>query len=221
MWQEPLGIGADASQGCASPGNLPAGQVLCTRSNMNKDNGPVKLGAGPHPIQSRHHHSNTWLVQRTTGPDRITVGPSTDHVDLLLELANCWPGPYYLLYVLLTPRDGLNRSGRYQSEQLLSMDQIRDVCETYRDYLQGDGRHNVWIGSPRGKGLVIYDHHELIYGYGPIQEYINVVTSRGLVKGTPVIPSPHTHNYHPAFDNEERKIMQLGWIYSPLQNGDD
>jgi hypothetical protein len=45
------------------------------------------------------------------------IGPSRDHIDLMVELAGELQGhPWFILYVLLVPRLGNRESGRYQSE---------------------------------------------------------------------------------------------------------
>ena len=60
------------------------------------------------------HHQDLWEVEATTGPSRIVIAPSRNHVDLLLELSSSWKGLRTILYILLTSRCD-NKLGRYES----------------------------------------------------------------------------------------------------------
>ena len=63
-----------------------------------------KLGAGEWDVRTPVRYPNVYAVERTTGPERLIIGPTADHVEVLLSLAEVWQQDYYLLYVLLVPR---------------------------------------------------------------------------------------------------------------------
>jgi hypothetical protein len=181
-----------------------------------------KLGASDWELQTPVRYPNVYAVERTTQPERLIVGPASDHVDVLLSLAEVWRQDYYLLYVLLVPRQGKREPGRYQSPGPLSFDQVAAFCRRFAPFLQGDGRHHLWIGSTANAGLLIYDQHEWIWAYGDIPAYVRVLKARGLIEGEVVLPVPHAHAYNAAFDSAEDELAGYWeWSHFPLQPGDE
>ena len=180
-----------------------------------------KIGEGDWP-QLPVRYSDIYAVEQTTGPDRLVIGPSGRHVEVLLSLAQVWQRDYYVLYVLMVPRQGTREPGRYQSPGPLSFDQVATFCRKFAPFLEGDGRHHLWIGSAVSAGLLIYDHHDWLYAYGDLSEYTRVLQSQGFTEGSIRLPSPHTHGYNARFDDvEDELINYCKWRYSPLQPGDD
>jgi hypothetical protein len=61
-----------------------------------------------------------------------------------------------------------------------------------------------------------------LYAYGPLLEFENVLLGRGLANAEFVrFPSLHTHNYHAAFDQDERDVLHFWhWKRSPLREMD-
>jgi hypothetical protein len=170
---------------------------------------------------SEFRHPDVYDIEQTTGPTRLVIAPSGNHVQLLLELARCWQGSYYLLYVLRMSGAG-HEAGRYQSPHLLDVGELAVFLSQYRDFLEGDCRHALWIGSPGGEGTLVYDHHNVLFGYGPLEAYKRVLDRRGLRRGSVRIPNPHSHPYHADYDAMERRLLaQWDWIHSPLRDGDD
>jgi hypothetical protein len=64
--------------------------------------------------------------------------------------------------------------------------------------------------------------HNVIYAYGRMTELEHVLSRRGLARVEKIeFPSPHTHNYHPIFDDDERDLLAYWeWEQSPLKNSD-
>lgn len=171
--------------------------------------------------QSEYRYPDVYDIEQTTGPARLVIAPSGNHVELLLELARCWQGHYYLLYVLLASRTG-HQVGRYQSPHVLDAADLAIFLSEYADFLEGDGRHSFWIGSPDEEGTLVYDSHNLLYGYGPLGAYTRVLDDCGLRRGSVSIPSPHSHRYNVEYDAMERRLLaQWNWTRFPLQDGDD
>jgi hypothetical protein len=193
-----------------------------TFETMKSTNETTKLGAGAHVDQIGIRYRDTWMVQQTTGPTRLLVGPASRHVELLLSLAEVWERDYFVLYVLLVPRLGNRLAGRYQSPGPLSFDELAAFLRRFSGFLEGDGRHHVWIGSTTGAGTLIYDRHDWIYAYGDVPKYIEVLQAQGFTEGEVVLPVPHTHNYHAKFDAAEDELAAYWeWLRSPLHPADD
>ncbi len=181
-----------------------------------------KLGAGEWHLQTPVRYPDVYAVEQTTGPQRLIVGPAGDHVEVLLSLAEVWRQDYYLLYVLLVPRQGKREPGRYQSPGPLSFEQVTAFCRRFAPFLQGDGRHHLWIGSTVNAGLLIYDQHDWIWAYGDLPAYMQVLQSRGFTEGEVSLPVPHSHSYNAAFDTAEDELAGYWeWAHSPLQPGDE
>lgn len=180
-----------------------------------------KLGVIRDSQDEPHAHADTWDLQETVGPRRLVIAPSGGHVALMLELAGCLKGPFWLLYVLLVSRRGRD-PGRYQRPFPAEPAALRSILEEFRDFLELDGRHHLWILSAAGKGTLVYDHHNLLYAYGPLEGYEEVLLRRGFRRDPVSIPAPHTHNYHPEFDDDEDRLLRRwDWKRTPLQDGDD
>ncbi len=166
-------------------------------------------------------YPDLWDVEPTAGPERLIIAPSRGHVDLLLDLARCLAEPFMVLYVLLSPRRDHER-GRYQSPAPLGRDALRSFFKTFRDYFESDGRHHVWIKSWEGEGTLVYDHHNVIYAYGPLEGYEEVVQRRGLRRGKVSFPAPHAHHFHAHCDeSEDRLFSRWAWIRFPLGEQDE
>jgi hypothetical protein len=151
-----------------------------------------------------HEHPRSFALEKTVGPARLRVGVQRDSlepVDLLLPLLR---EPLLLLYVLHTPRGG-SPSGRYQSGPL-TQKAVASFLESHRSYLTRDGRHDLWIASREGSQLV-WDRHDLLYAYGPLERFEATLLSVGYQPGPVDVPSPHRHSYHSEFDGEEEALL--------------
>lgn len=181
-----------------------------------------KLGAGEWHLKTPVRYPNIYAIEKTAGPERLIVGPAGDHVEVLLSLAETWRQDYYLLYVLLVPRQGKREPGRYQSPGPLSFEQVATFCRRFAPFLQGDGRHHLWVGSTVNTGLLIYDQHEWIWAYGDIPDYSRVLQARRFIEGEVILPVPHTHSYNACFDADEDELAGYWeWAHFPLQPGDE
>jgi hypothetical protein len=188
------------------------------RASVTKFSGLDAVGS-----PSRYPYDDRWSIERTTGPDRIVVAPSRGHhVDVLLDLARCLREPFGVLYVLLLSRTGAHESGRYQSDVPASRAEAEAFVRRFGDYFEGDGRHHLWLMSLPDEATLVYDNHDLIYGYGPLNQYRAVLSGRGFSEGTTAIPAPHQHCYNAEYDGAENDLMDYwGWRRFPLQPDDD
>jgi hypothetical protein len=186
---------------------------------MARESQLPKFATG-YPTTAQAVYSNTWAVEETN-PRRLLIGPSGNHIDLLLALAELWQENYFLLYVLLNPQNQNYRRGRYESPAPLSFAQVSAFCRTFQEYLETDGRHHLWIGSTVGAGTLVYDHHNVIFAYGDLNAYRDVLARLGLSEGAVRIPETHSHHYHPCNNAKEDEMSKYwNWKYYPLQHAD-
>lgn len=171
--------------------------------------------------EERYEYANNWAREKTSGPDRLVIAPRVHYIDLLQKLAARLQEPFLLLYVLVVSR-GEGEPGRYQSELSYSAIQLHEFLDSYRDFFEQDARQNLWIRSTDG-GLLVYDRHNLIYAYGPLDRFIGALTSSGLSESEDVFMRlPHVHHYHEAFDSRAKRLLtETAWIMSPLGPGDE
>jgi hypothetical protein len=165
-------------------------------------------------------YPNIWAREKTSGPHRLSIAPRSDYAQLLGKLSGCMEPPFLLLYVLAIPRGG-GEPGRYQSNYSFSPTQLQQFLSEYSEFLEKDARHNLWIRSD--DGMLVYDRHNVIYAYGPLEQFVAVLDLAGLTESNEVrFPSPHAHHYHPDFDSDERRILHdEEWTISPLRPGDE
>lgn len=172
------------------------------------------------PEQKRKYECPDILAfERTFGPERLVIGPSADHRLIFFQLM---PEPLGILYLLVVPRGG-SEGGRYQTASPVSKQQAEGFLSNFREYLENDGRHDIWVASRSGPDQLVYDRHYVIYAYGRLREYENALLGGGLRKVEFVrFPSPHTHNYHAAFDQDELDLLRhWRWKRSPLRENDE
>ncbi len=180
----------------------------------------IKFGAGAdrgpaYTYEGVVHHENEG------GPNgRLVMAPARGQVALVQRLVSCLPEPLRLLYVLVVPRGTNVLPGRYEAPEL-SRVETTDVLAEFSSFLEQDGRHHLWVASP-GHGTIVYDRHNLIYAYGPLECYERQAIQQGLHAGRPEVPSPHWHAYHPEFDASQHALLQrFDWVRSALRESDD
>lgn len=169
-------------------------------------------------------YSNVWAVEKTNGgSERLIIAPKRDHVALIRKLCELMSPPFWVLYVLLLSRTGIHRAGRYQNPQPLTRKQLAAFLERFRNYLERDARHHVWIAEADGSSLLVYDQHNVIYAYGSLEEFKRLLRETGFAEAPEVrLPVPHSHRYNSEYDSEERALIDyFQWKLTPLQEDDD
>ena len=169
-----------------------------------------------------HDYGDVFFRQPCGGSQRLVIGPSGAHVELLDELASTFPTErYYVLYVLLLSHAG-REPGRYQSPLFESHEELQLFIWTFQEFFEGDGRHHVWIGTPDSGDLLVYDHHDVIFAYGDLDAFEQVLVGRGFRETEFWFPSPHSHSFDPANVRTEDELMgHLDWGRFDLQPGDE
>ena len=152
--------------------------------------------------------------------ERLVAGvPGGDPV-VFERLVECLEPPYLLLYVLHTPR-GEAQPGRYQSPAL-SPAQVKWFLARFAPFLSADARFDLWARSPKENATVVWDRHNEVFGYGPLDRYSSTLSSMGFSAGRPEVPSPHEHHYRAEFDVLAKEILTaFDWSHSPLRPEDE
>lgn len=179
----------------------------------------VKLACHINDILQEYHYSNIYHIEKNSNCERIHLGLNKSHIDTILSLIAALTGPFYILYVLHTPR-AKNEAGRYQSQEL-SYEEISYLLNRFKVFLEKDARHDIWIHSHITNTTIVYDRHNLIYLYGFTEKHIKAIVEKEVRKGNISIPYPHEHYYNAEYDNFETEIInEYQWIKTPLRDED-
>jgi hypothetical protein len=174
------------------------------------------FGSDPVPVE----YGNIFDQEDVHGRFRLRIGLDQGQDICVRELAAILRGPFQLLYVLHTSRID-SALGRYESPVLSSVE-VQAFLHEFGPFLVQDSRHDLWVRSHDDDATIVLDRHNLIYAYGPLTIFQDVlhrigVTSRGL----PHTPERHLHHYHPEWDTTERAVLlAIEWTRKPLQEAD-
>jgi hypothetical protein len=170
-----------------------------------------------------HQRHGEWTVHSYPPvfdvSDRLVAGvPGGDPLVFQTLVERLTP-PLQLLYVLHTPR-GEADPGRYQSPPI-SLEQFQEFVETFASFLKGDGRFDLWAHSRTDDATVVWDRHNRVFAYGPLEQYTAALTALGFSRGIPFVPTPHAHHYRDEFDDAAKRLLQTYvWSQLPLQPED-
>ena len=169
-----------------------------------------------------HDYGNIYFRQPCGESERLVIGPTGAQVKLLDELAATYPTQrFYVLYILLLSHGGRS-PGRYQSPVMENHEDLQLFIWTFQNFFECDGRHHVWIASPDSDDLLVYDQHDVIFGYGNLDAFESVLNNGGFNQQEFWFPSPHSHSYDPANVNAEDELMAyFDWQFFELQAGDE
>ncbi len=151
---------------------------------------------------------------------RIVAGVPGGDQAIFRALTACLEPPYFILYVLHTPR-GEGEAGRYQSSALSSAE-FTEFLDQYAEYLRADSRFDIWSHSPKSGGTVVWDRHNLLFAYGPLDSYEHALRELGYEPGKPSMDFPHMHFYRDEFDDYAKSLLEhFEWRHTPLQPEDE
>lgn len=151
---------------------------------------------------------------------RLVAGVPNGDPSVFGAMAECLEVPYSLLYVLHTSR-GEAPPGRYQSSGV-TLTQLRNFLAEFGPFLSADARFDLWVHSHADDATVVWDRHNQIFGYGPLDRYSSKLMSMGFSPGHPTVPSPHEHYYRAECDDLAKKVMTaFNWSFSPLRLEDE
>lgn len=77
--------------------------------------------------------------------------------------------------------------------------------------------------STDSSSILVYDNHNVIYAYGPLDAFERILLAQGLARAENVaFPVPHMHRYNVEFDEQAKSLLSYwNWIHFPLQESDD
>jgi len=167
-----------------------------------------------------HDYGNIFELEQRDQFDRLVIGATSDHIDLITRMTEELIPPFFILYVLVFPRLG-NKEGRYQSPLIPSREILIGFLRHFREYFEMDGRHHIWIGTINNNGKLVYDHHNLIFAYGPVMKWKNELINKGFKEEKISCPSPHTHYFTFKYDQYEDEILNYWeWGYFELMDSE-
>jgi hypothetical protein len=162
-------------------------------------------------------YSNCYQEQCISGVHRILIATSGSTTQLVVDLLAFFPGPYRLVYLLVTPPEGFEPM-KYEKENLSQRD-LRELLETYKDFLESDARHHLWIHSEGAGGTIICDEHDWVYAYGNIEAVKQYLIENDFADQAPEIPFPHLHNESNSNDPMMQKLLNhFDWKAQPVSN---
>lgn len=169
-----------------------------------------------------HDYGNVFFRQPCGDSERLVIGPSEKQIQLLDSLAAVFSSQEFcILYILLLSHSGRS-PGRYQSPIIPNHDDLRLFIWTFQTFFENDGRHHLWIASPGSSDLLVYDQHDVIFAYGDLDSFENVLRQNNFANSEFWFPSPHAHGYDPANANTEDELIEyFDWQYFELQTGDE
>jgi hypothetical protein len=169
----------------------------------------------------QHSHPPVFTTETTSAQSlRLVAGVPGGDPAVLLKLIECLAQPFFVLYVLHTPR-GEGEPGRYQSPEL-GLCAIQAFVSRYAPFFVADARFDLWVHSPSTGGTLVWDRHNLIHGYGPIECFGSALKLLGFSEGKPHILGPHLHHYRPEFDDDAAAILSaFSWQHFPLRPEDE
>ncbi|CAN5652732.1 hypothetical protein BH10PSE14_BH10PSE14_01670 [soil metagenome] len=179
-----------------------------------------KLGHQIDGDWQEYSHPAVFSVAQTSGGREkvLTTAPGSDAA-IFTTLAALLTPPFFLLYVLHTPR-GEGLPGRYQSGEI-GLEEVEEFLRRHADLLRRDARFDLWLYSVTDQATIIRDRHDLIHAYGPTASFVAALHRLGFAAGAPTIPAPHEHHYHAACDEQSRAVLANDWRYSSLRPEDE
>lgn len=151
---------------------------------------------------------------------RIVACVADGRSSLLRLLAAALPAPFFVLYVLHTPR-GEGLPGRYQSREL-SREDLESFLRKYERFFSDDGRHDLWVYSPSSDQTLVWDRHNTLFAEGePLDDIVTVLLSQGYHEGIFPTLGDHRHNYRPEYDSDAASLIEdFDWHRTPLREED-
>ena len=179
----------------------------------------IKIEAMSGDLRQPFTYGNVFSWEEVGGHPRLRVGVDEAQDATVAALARGLREPFQLLYVLHTTRTGAEL-GRYESPELTSED-VEEFLREFGQFFCEDSRHDLWVRSHDDDATIVLDRHNLIYAYGPLEQFEEALRSSGAHVGEPADLGTHVHHYHAVWDDMERRILRrFDWQISPLRPPD-
>jgi hypothetical protein len=171
-------------------------------------------------VEQPFEYGNVFTREVVRGVERLRIALDTGHREFIWTVASRLTGPFQLLYVLHTSRTDADL-GRYESPEL-NAEAVHSFLDRFGGFLSEDGRHDLWVRSHDDDATIVWDRHNLIFAYGPLDIFESALLKQGGRPGAPPsIPDPHVHHYHAERDADEHAVLHaLNWHVKPLRESD-
>ena len=160
------------------------------------------------------------VVCLANGTTRLVAGVQGSNPEVLEALVRTLPGPFALLYVLHTPR-GEGVPGRYQSPEM-DLESVAEFLKKFRGFLMSDGRYDLWVRCFGSRSTLVWDRHDLLFGYGDEQAFSRALERVGYIPGRVAQLGAHAHHYRAENDHAAAFLLSyLPWVHSALKPEDE
>jgi hypothetical protein len=167
-----------------------------------------------------HSSSAVYSIDAIGAVPCLKAGVPSGDPAVFEQLVLVMEAPYFVLYVLHTPR-GEGEAGRYQSPELSALE-LRAFIERFSAYLSSDARFDIWAHSPAERATVVWDRHNELFAYGPLERFAAKLRGLGFEEGPLEGSIPHQHHYRVEFDQDAAALLNhWSWSYSPLRPEDE
>jgi hypothetical protein len=148
-------------------------------------------------------YEKKYAIINNPAGNKLIVTPEKEQIKEMLKLfGQNKDNKYSIIYFLLS-------SGKYQSANPLTSNELEIFCKKYTDYLESDGRHNFGIMDINTNDTVIYDHHNILYVYGNLEDKIEILEKNGYKKVEKItIPKAHCHLFNSENDEIQNEIIK-------------
>jgi len=182
---------------------------------------PLKISSYENGNESPFETPARYEFQPTSsGGQRLVAGVPDGNASTLFTLLKEMEAPFFILYVLHTPR-GEAEPGRYQSPEV-SAEEAQNFILRFQEYLAADARFDLWIHSPSSQATLVWDRHNQMYCYGPLERFSAALRAMSFVEQRLPSIGAHIHHYRMEYDSQARELLQaFHWSKSPLRPGDE
>jgi hypothetical protein len=171
-------------------------------------------------VWQAHSYPALYELDDASGSPRLLAGVPDGKPEPFERLAACLKPPYFLLYVLHTPR-GEGEPGRYQSPEMSAAD-FHAFLARFGAYLANDGRFDIWLHSPAENATIVWDRHNRLFAYGPLDRFAAALRTVGFAERSCDVLGPHQHHYRAEYDADAAALLAWhDWRYSPLHPEDE
>lgn len=169
---------------------------------------------------TEHSFPPLYELEMAGEQQRLVAGIPRGQVEPFERLACCLAPPYFLLYVLHTPR-GEGEPGRYQSAETTA-EEFRAFMNRFGSYLSSDARFDLWLHSQSDNSTLVWDRRSQLFAYGQLNRLESELRALGFTEGRSPLPTPHQHHYRVEFDSDAAELLSWNaWRHSPLRPEDE
>ena len=96
------------------------------------------------------------------------------------------------------------------------------LSSRFSDFLAADGRFDLWVHSATDHATLVWDRHDQLFGYGPVDLFVSRFREVGFVAGRVEVPGQHEHHYRAEMDVHAADLLAaFDWRHSPLRPEDE